>query len=185
MPQQFLQNPMNQFERESLPVGWPWRFFMVSFVIFLVSILSYLGLAFGYNPYLNSEIAKKDGEINQLSGAVSKENQDKFIQIYSQMINIKSLLDSHIFSSNVLSLLEQRTHPKVYFTGVNLKSPERELELDGIAASFSVLAEQLEIFAQTKDIEKYTLGQSQLNGDVVQFRITLKLNKSTLILSSL
>ncbi len=171
---------MDQFESERLPVGWPWRFFMVSFVIFLASILVYLGLAFGYEPFLDSQIQKVEDEINARAASVSKENQDKFIQVYSQMINIKSLLDAHIFPSSVLTLLEQKTHPRVYFIGANLKSAERELELDGSAANFSALAEQLEIFAQTKEIERYTLSQSQLTGDMVQFKVALKLSRNVL-----
>lgn len=183
MPQQFVQNPMNQFEAENLPVGWPWRFFMVSFVIFLMSVLVYLGLVFGYEPFLTNQIAQKDKEIEQRAAMVSKEDQEKFIQIYSKVINIKSLIDSHLFSSNVLSLLEKVTHPKVYYTGLSMKMLDRELELDGVAGSFSALSEQLEAFAQTKGIERYSLTQSQLSGDTVQFKVSLKLSKDTLTLT--
>lgn len=181
MPQQFVQNPMNQFEAENLPVGWPWRFFMISFVIFLSSILIYLGLVFGYEPFLKNEIAKKDQAIAQSGAEVSKDDQDKFIQIYSKVINIKSLIDNHIFSSNALLFLQSVTHPKVYYTGLGMKVSDREIELDGVAASFSALSEQLEAFAQTKGIERYSLVQSQLNGDIVQFKVSLKLSKELLL----
>ena len=181
MPQQFVQNPMNQFESENLPVGWPWRFFMVSFVVFLSTILIYLGLVFGFEPFLSKQIEQKDQEIAQRGAAVSKEDQDKFIQIYSKVINIKSLVDNHIFSSNALLLLERVTHPRVYFTGMGMKVSDREVELDGVAGSFSALSEQLEAFAQTKGIERYSLTQSQLNGDLVQFKASLKLSKDILI----
>lgn len=183
MPQQFVQNPMNQFEAENLPVGWPWRFFMVSFVIFLMAILVYLGLIFGYQPFLSNQIAQKDQEISQRAASVSKEDQDKFIQIYSKIINIKSLIDNHVFSANALSMLEKVTHPKVYFTGLSMKTMDREMELDGVAESFSAISEQLEIFAQTKGIERYSLTQSQLSGDVVQFKVSLKLSKDLLLLT--
>lgn len=183
MPQQFVQNPMNQFEAENLPVGWPWRFFMVSFIIFLMSILVYLGLVFGYEPYLAGQIAQKDTEIEQRAATVSKEDQDRFIQIYSKVINIKSLIDNHLFSSNVLLMLEKATHPKIYYTGLSLKMLDRELELDGAAESFSALSEQLEAFAQTKGVERYSLTQSQLSGDTVQFKVSLKLSRDILLLT--
>lgn len=172
---------MDRFQGERLPVGWPWRFLMVSFVIFLTSILVYLGLAFGYKPFLNSSIEKKDAEISQQAASVKKEDQDKLIQVYSQMINIKGLLDSHIFPSGIFTLLEQKTHPKVYFTGADFKSSEGELQLDGLAASFSVLSEQLEIFAKTPEIDRYTLRQSQQSGDLIQFQVLLKLGKGILL----
>ncbi len=183
MPQQFVQNPMDQFAPENLAVGWPWRFFTVSFVVFLASLLAYLGLVFGYEPFLTNQISAKDQEIAQRVASVPKADQDKFIQIYSQIINVKSLVDSHIFSSNALALLESATHPRVYFTSLNMKVSDRELDLDGVAESFPVLSEQLQIFAQTPGIENYSLIQSQLNGTAVQFKASLKLSKDLLLLA--
>ncbi len=181
MPQQFVQNTMDRFQGERLPVGWPWRFLMVSFVIFLTSILVYLGLAFGYKPFLNRAIKEKDAQIFEQASSLKKEDQEKLIQVYSQMINIKGLLDGHIFPSGIFSLLEQKTHPKVYFMGVDFKSSGRALELDGLAANFSVLSEQLEIFAKSPEIEKYTLRQSQQSGDLIQFQIALELSNGALL----
>lgn len=180
MPQQFVQNPMDRFQSERLPVGWPWRFLMFSFLTFLVSILVYIGLAFGYKPFLAGQIEKKDAEILAQAASISKENQEKLIQVYSQMINIRSLLDGHVFPAGVLTMLEQKTHPKVFFTSADLKSAERELELEGLAATFSALSEQLEIFSKTPNIEKYSLNNSQQSGDQVQFKITLKFGNGIL-----
>ncbi len=172
---------MDRFQGERLPIGWPWRFLMVSFVIFLTSILIYLGLAFGYKPFLNRAIAEKDAQIMEQAASVKKEDQDKLIQVYSQMINIKSLLSGHIFPSGIFAMLEQKTHPKVYFTGADFKADEGSLELDGLTVSFSALSEQLEIFSKTAEIEKYTLRQAQQSGDLVQFQLALKLGKGVIL----
>ena len=180
MAQQFVQNPMEQFEAERLPVGWPWRFFMFAFVVFLVSILVYLGLVFGYEPFLNNQVSAADQQIAQSAAAVPQADQQKFIQVYSQIINLKSLTANHIFASNALKLLETLADPQVYFTGATLKTDKQTLDLDGSAASFPVLAEQLESFAESKQIDQYTLVQSQLNGGEVQFKISLTLNKDLL-----
>lgn len=156
---------------------------MVSFVIFLMSVLVYLGLVFGYEPYLSNQIAARDQEISQRSSTVSKADQDKFIQIYSKIINIKSLIDSHLFSASALSLLESLAHPQVYFTALTMKTADRQIDLDGVAASFSALSEQLEAFAQSASIESYSLSQSQLSGDTVQFKVSLKLSGSALAIT--
>ena len=180
MPQQFNQNPLNQFESEQLAVGWPLRFFSISLVIFSAAILFYLGLVFGYETFLNSKIESIDDEINQLVGAVSKEDQEKFADAYSKIANIKNLLESHAQSSKLFPLLERITNKKVYYTTANLKVPEQELELEGTADSYNVLAEQLESFNQTAEISRYILNQSQFNADAVQFKVTLKLKDSVL-----
>ena len=175
MPQQFVQNPLEQFEPEKLPVGWPWRFFSVSLIIFSATLLLYLGLAFGYKPFLNSSIKEKDDEMGKLSQTVNKQDQEQFIKFYSQLANLKILLDSHSVSSKVFSALEQMTNQKVFYKSANLKVPERELELDSVAESYGVLSEQLEAFNKSGGVERLTLGQSQAGEGGVQFKATLKL----------
>ena len=180
MPQQFVQNPLEQFEPERLPVGWPWRFFSVSLIIFSATLLLYLGLVFGYKPFLNSSIQKKDAEISKISQTVTKEDQEQFIKFYSQLANLKLLLDNHSVSSKVFPALEQMTNKKVFYKSANLKVPERELELDGVAESYGVLSEQLEAFNKSDGVERFILGQSQAGESGVQFKATLKLKANLL-----
>jgi len=180
MPQQFKQNPLEQFESENLSVGWPWRFFSVALIIFSAALLVYLGLIFGYQPYLRSQLQETDNQINQLLGTVSKEDQENFIRFYSQLVNLKNLLDNHIESSKLFPLVEKITNKKIYYNNFNLRVPERELELEGRAESYAVLGEQLESFNQSEEIERYLLNQSQLSGNLVQFKVTLKLKAGVL-----
>lgn len=180
MPPQFTQNPLNQFESENLPVGWPWRFFSVSLIIFLAAVLVFVGLSLGYEPYLNSQIRETDAKIDQLLGIVPKEDQEKFAQFYSQLANLKSILDEHILSSKIFSWLEKITNQKVYYNNLNLRVPEKELELEGFADSYGVLGEQLEAFDQAPEIERYLMNQSQTSGNLVQFKATLKLKDAVL-----
>ena len=176
MPQP--QNLKEQFEPERLPVGWPWRLFTITLVIFLGILLSYLGLTFGYEPFLLSQIEEKESAISQLAVSVSREDQDKLVSFYSQLINLKTLLDNHGLPSKLFSFIEQITHRRVVYTNATAKVTERQLELSGIAESYAVLAEQLESFNQSKDIERYALNQSQLNNGLVQFKATLTFKNS-------
>ena len=180
MPQQFTQNSLSRFESENLPVGWPWRFFSVSLIIFLTSLLIFFGLTLGYGPYLRSQILETDAKMNQLLETVSKEDQEKFAQFYSQLVNLKNLLDNHIASSKIFPWLEKITNQKVYYSNFNLRVPEKELELEGLADSYAVLGEQLEAFNQAPEIERYLINQSQASGNLVQFKVTLKLKDAVL-----
>ena len=144
VPQQFIKNPLDQFEAERLPVGWPWRFFSVSLIIFLATLLTYLGLLFGSEPYLNSQLGKKEELINQLAEKISADDREKFTQFYSQLFNLKNLLDNHVKPSQIFALLEKTADKKVYYRSALIKIPEKELNLDGVADSYETLASQLE-----------------------------------------
>ena len=169
---------MDQFEPEKLPVGWPWRLLSVALILFLASIFIYLGLIFGYGPYLESQIAKADVEIKTLTDTVSKDDQERFIQFYSQLSNLESLLNNHILSSKIFPQLEKISNKKVYFNIANIKVENKLMELDGVADSYAVLGEQLEAFNQTKEISRYILNQSQAEEGAVRFKVTLYLNDS-------
>lgn len=153
---------------------------MIAFVIFLAAILSYFGIIFGYQPFLESGIREKDGEISKLADSVSKQEQEKFIQFYSQLVNLKVLLDNHANASKAFPFLERVTHQKVFYQNATLKVPERELELEGAAESYLALAEQLESFARSSEVERYLLTQSQLKENLAQFKVVLKLKDTVL-----
>lgn len=181
MPQQFVQNPLEQFETESLPIGWPWRFLAVSFIIFSATAFVYAGMVFGYEPYLNNKIAEQDQAIGQLAESVSADERDQFARFYSQIVNLKNLLDNHVAGSTVFPFLESVTNKRVYYTAANLKTAERGLELDGVAADYQVLSEQLESFKRSSLVSGYSLNQSQLSSDSnVQFKVVVKLKEAAL-----
>ncbi|MDO8429917.1 MAG: hypothetical protein Q7S73_00945 [bacterium] len=180
MPQQFIQNPLNQFEPERLPVGWPWRMFTVSLIILFASVLTYFGLVFGYEPFLNSKIQAADSELTGLSKVITKEDRDQLAQFYSQLVNLKNLLDNHIISSKLFPLLEKITNQKVYYRNANFNVTEGKLELEAVAQSFNVLSEQLESFNLAEEIERYIVNQAQLSEGTVSFKATLKVKSNFL-----
>jgi len=178
MPQQFVQNPLDQFEPEKLPIGWPWRLFLLTLGLFTFSVLLYLGLAFGYSPYLNSQIEMKRSELSQL--AIPQEDRQILGQASSLLANLEGILNNHILSSKLFSVLERVTNQKTYYTNANLKVPQRELELRGFVESYEILAQQLEAYEQAEEIESYSLNESQASQDLISFRISLKLNADLL-----
>ncbi len=170
-----LKAASNLFRPEKTAVGAPTRLLTFSFLFMLIALLSYLGLAFGYAPFLNSRIKNLDQQLQQLSGTVSQADQDNFIRFYSQLVNFRKILDSHVVASQLFPLLEKITSQKVFYSDADLKIQERQLVLQGLAASYGVLAEQLASFSNDPAVEKYLLNQSQFGDGRVQFKITLLL----------
>ena len=178
MPQQFAQNPFNQFESEKLSVGWPWRLFLLSFFVLLATFSFYVGLRFGYNPYLNSKIEEKKSELKALG--VSEREKEILGEASSLLENLRGLLSDHVFASKLFPFLEKITNQKVYFENADINIAGKEVVLSGITESFSVLAEQLEAFNQAEGIERYSVADVEANGNIVNFRVTLKLKSDLL-----
>lgn len=174
------QNITEQFRPEKPPVGAPTRLLTFAFLFFLIAILGYLGLEFGYKAFLNSRIEETEQQVQQLTTTVSKEDQDKFVVFYSQLVNFKKILDSHVSASKLFGLLERITNQKVFYNNLDLRVVNRDLILEGVASSYAVLSEQLAGFDREPSVESYTLNQSQFSEGRVQFRAALKLKESVL-----
>ncbi|HEY4499935.1 MAG TPA: hypothetical protein VJH70_02305 [Candidatus Paceibacterota bacterium] len=177
-PSGYSQDLAQQFKPEKLPVGWPWRLFTFSGFLFLAAILVFTGLAFGYDPFLNSQIKNVEQQQNAIAQKITPEQEANLIRSYSQVANVQELLQRHVTSSPVFTWLESITHPRVYFQTADMKVPERQLVLDGAADSFQVLSEQLTAIDRDSAVSRYMLNQSQFSEGAVQFKITITFKES-------
>ena len=163
--------------REVLPSGAPRKFLTFSFFLFLLVALTYFGLSVGYKAYLNRDIDKLEGALNDLRFEVPQEEQDELVSFFSQVANIKKVLDEHVIASNFFSVLEKNTHSKIAYTNMDLSVADRKIGLSGVAADYDALVTQLAIFESVPEIERIVLDNSQRNEGVVAFRVTLTVDK--------
>ena len=177
---QYSQDVTQQFKPEKLAVGWPWRLFLVSVLLLMISVISYLGLKFGYETVLNARLRNIDQSLKTLNNKISQNQEEDFILFYSRLVNLDTMLVKHVLTYKVFSLLEQHTHSRVYYSSMDFKAPERQLILEGLAGSYGVLSEQLGVFEKATEVARYALNQSQLADGVVQFKMTLTLTPETL-----
>lgn len=168
-------NPYERLPREQQQSGGlPWRLFSFSLFLLIVACGAYLGLKFGYAPILESQIAGLDEEIDTLSGQIPEEQRNGFIQLYSQLANLQSVLGKHIMTSVVFPLLEKSTHTDVYYSNFDLSVAENRLAIEGTARSYEVLAQQLDAWTNVKEVEKSYVAESQLSEGRVRFRMVLQ-----------
>ncbi len=162
-----------EFLTESLPVGWPWRLLVFSVVFFSLSLLSYFGLRIGYRSYLESESKRYDGELAKLSTTVSSDQREEFTSFYSQVFNLRSVLERHPFSSNAFRYVEKHTINAVYFTSAQVHVADAKLTLQGVATGFDAIAQQLSIFNKAPNVVRVSLSQVGLQGDAVNFTVEI------------
>ncbi|HUY69752.1 MAG TPA: hypothetical protein VMU70_01925 [Candidatus Tyrphobacter sp.] len=159
---------------EKIPIGWPWRFLTATVVIFAAALISYLGLKFGYEPYLSGNLKTTNDQVTALGSELSsQENQKNFLNFYSKLNNVQRLLGTHVSSVSGLSFMESLTNPQVILTSLKITVPQDEIDVSGNASSYAVLASQLQAYEDNSEISQVVLGGSQTNGNLVQFNLKL------------
>jgi len=162
-----------QFISEKLPVGWPWRLLVFSIVIFALTLFIFLGIRFGYTAFLNEKSSELDRSLDALSNEVSMADQDRFVSFYSQIVNLKTALDRHLFSANLLAFLEQNVIGDVVFTEARFKGVDRVLTLQGTTSSFDAIAQQMAVFEKVREVQKVFLKDVNVAGGGATFKLSV------------
>lgn len=162
---------------DKTPIGWPWQLFTFGMIALSLSLFVFLGMKFGYLPYLNAQIKNREAELKTLEKSITEEQKQTLISFYSQLINSDTLLKSHKFGSKFFDALEKNTHERVYFADLTLMGEEKIAKLNGIAPSFEIVSEQLDLFKKTSGVDKVSLESAQVRDkEGIYFSITLNLN---------
>ncbi len=162
-------------ELEAPAVGGLWNLFRLLAGIFLALLLGYFGLRFGYKAFLAREIKQAEAALEELEARVPKTEQDKLIRFYSQLTDLRSLLQGHVSVSRFLPVLEDNTNTRVFVTQFDLNVLERRLSLQAVAASYDAFVEQLEAYNQMSEVIRYAVRETALEGTRVRFGVDLYL----------
>jgi len=156
-----------------------WFFYLNLFIFFL--------LVASYGGFLLLNRNQKDARDLLLEEIKSKENElrpELFNQIFAmekQLKNIRTLISSRTFTSNIFGLLEANTLPQVRFTDFNFSADPRKIDLSGEAANYRTLAEQIAIFERHPQVEKVDFGGlSRTSTGLVAFKLAITLNPALL-----
>lgn len=164
-----------ELSAESVAVGWPWRMLLFGFFIFLLSFFVYFGLRFGYQNYLDDQIEFFDGELKKLSSRVSIDDQERFVNFYSQLFNLQRTLEDHPYSSNIFRFLEKNTAAPVYFSDAVFRKADNGFTLRGFSDNFDNLSGQLAILEKSPEASRVLLNNVSLQREGVSFSVSLVL----------
>ncbi|MFA6136406.1 MAG: PilN domain-containing protein [Candidatus Paceibacterota bacterium] len=163
-------------------VGFPWRIFVITLVIFVLSLVIYAGMDLGYKPYLESQLSKVDSDFDALSETFNEQQQKDLLNLYSQLYNIKNISLSHPYISQIFNLLESSLYPTVKLTNLQASVSSYEVRVEGITVDFDTLANQLAALKSHDKISSVSLDTSrkmeQKEGGGVFFSIKIILEKS-------
>lgn len=155
----------------------PWRSFTVALTVFILILIAYAGLSFGYKPFLEnsiSDLEKKTAELD--SRAPDSEKEGNFITFYSQVTNVKGLLEGHKSMAGIIELLETRTLPDVAWETVKISAAERSIALNGVAKDYSITAEQLGLLGVSDVVTRLNIGNLKYTDTGIRFDTKANLN---------
>ena len=127
---------------------------LISGALLGLTIVIYVGLAFGYRAYLNSSLTKVENEITEFSAGISQEDRAKIQGFYSQLVNLRTLLAGHTAASPVMALLERTIQPDVYYTKLTMNSNNNQAVLTGAAKSLEAIAAQATAFQGQVEVDR-------------------------------
>jgi hypothetical protein len=148
LPQQVVE----QLSRESEKTpGWSSGILFFSGGILMLVIVAYLGLTFGYQPYLNGGIEQARSQISSLNQSISSADQAKLLAYYSQIANLNTIVVGHVFFSQFLAWLEANTEANVYYGSLDFTSG-RQATLATLAKTQADVNQQIAIFESSPDV---------------------------------
>lgn len=157
-------------------------FFVISFFLFLVSLLMG-GLAFGYEKYLT----KQKEDINVEIGKNVKEFEEDTIRTYARLDKkidtAKSILEKHIALSYFLDFLSKETLKSIRFLDMTYTlasdGKSADIKMNAQASGYNAVAYQSATFGKQSSLKNMIFSNLDLDktGNVV-FSLAFKLDSS-------
>ena len=155
-----------------------WQNYLLYFIIVLLffSILGYFGLR---HLIKNSEQKLTDltAEVEKAKSPERKTLEEELKSLSAKIDDFTPLLLSHRKSSNFFNFLEENTHPKVFFTELNLDTKGNLVKLSGQTDDFLTLGQQLSIFQKSEFVQNLKLSKVEISKEgKVKFTFDFSLN---------
>lgn len=155
--------------------AWFGQLIMFAATLFVITLAIFLGIRFGYQPYLNSRIAGLNARIAQFGQEVPVAEQDRIAQFYSQVVNLRGLLGKHVATSGFLVWLERTTVRDVALTKVHLNVTNRQVAISALARTMPDVASQLAVYQGDAAVERVDFRNVTQTATGWQFDVTLYL----------
>ena len=182
---QFHQDLAEKLSREpQTKGGLPSKLLMFSVSIFIIALVIYLGIIFGYEPYLNAQLDKLNNQISVANSQISPTDQSQLTSYISQTSNVKALLNNHITASALFNYLEKNTDTNVYFNRLSLTVFNDQAQLNGFAQTMNDLVGQLAIWQSSPSITEVDFNQISATPQGFSFGATLTFQPNFLISQS-
>lgn len=136
--------------------------FYVSLVLFVLSIGGFFLCIFLINQSQNQITALKEELEKQKTPELVALEKDT-LALQKKINDFSIILDNHTTVSRFFQLLENKSHPDVYFYFLSLSPSELQAQLFGRAKNFDVIDQQIQIFKKEELIDVIDLASISLS----------------------
>jgi hypothetical protein len=160
---------------EKVP-SYPKKLFYFFIFLFFSLLISYF--------ILTSLQQKSEALLSNLTETISRGKTSEIISLEKENLNYQRkiqdflpLLENHKFPSRFFEFFETNTHPRVFFSQINLNSQDSLANLTGQTDSFSTLGQQLLIFEERPEVATPNLTRVSIGKDgKIEFTLNLSFN---------
>jgi hypothetical protein len=138
--------------------GWSSRLLLSALGLFVVALVVFAGLNYGYVPALKSQKDSLDAKSEQFSQDILPADQANIVAFYSQLTNIKTALDNHVHVSSFFAWLEQHTLGTIYYTKLSLTVANRHVLMNGAARSVADITDQIAFLQAQPEVERLVVN---------------------------
>ena len=136
-----MQNlDLESIKPKELPPTWPKGLLVFVLIIFLFALGAYFGLDY-WNKNKESQLAVLEEEFQNLRDSFALEQEKEVILFEKKLNNLSKLLDDHTYFSKLLLVLEELTHPQIYYNNLDFSTDKNILTLEGTAKNQMVFSE--------------------------------------------
>jgi Tfp pilus assembly protein PilN len=158
------------------------------YVVIVLLVLEGLlyGLIFFYERQVRKNILALDQENASTDFEIGKTEKDRLeaISFQTRLGNLKTLLDSHLFWSELLKELERVTYRGAQFTALGGDEGEQKLIISGSVPSYKDLAKLMLGLTTSPQVKDVVLGSSGLEkGTEGGYGFTLEVTFNPSVLS--
>lgn len=136
-----------------------WQRILLYFLIFLLIAIIIIYFLLG-----NLQ-EKSETYFQSLEERLSKEKAPQIAELKEENLDYKKriedfslLFESHILNKNFFDFIEAKSHPKVFFSEVDLNSQNSEASLSGLTDTFLSLGQQVLIFREDELVKDLILS---------------------------
>lgn len=161
--------------------GIPKNFLLAALAFLILAGALYLLMA-GYQKLATGQIENLDREIQDTVASLSSEEVERVLIIDAQLKGLRRLLPSHIFVSQIFSLLENNTNPQVTFTSLDLNVKENSIQLEGRAPSLTDISVQVAALKGVTYVTDVSLSDIKQETASYAFRMEVIFKKDLVLL---
>jgi len=155
---------------------WQDILFYSSLIILILSVVIYFMLG----NFLKNSSQTRDLLKNEAERKKTEEEQkleDMVIGYQRKIEEFSKLIENYQQTSNIFDFLQKFSHPKVWFSKLEVSRGENQLLLGGSTENFEVLGQQFLIFKNNPLIKNISLANISITKDgKIEFNLRLRLD---------